>query len=130
MIGGFGAFLALRSVLGLVKLFVLIGGAATLIGMLSCGVSRIAAAGRTEAELEMLRVVVAQNQRVATAERRAREAARAAQQRVTEEIRPQKERAREAAEAARQSRDAPRAEGDCPVGCRLPERLRTALEEM
>ena len=130
MIGGFSAFLALRSVLGLVKLFVLIGGAATLIGMLSCGVSRIAAAGRTEAELEMLRVVVAQNQRVATAERRAREAARAAQQRVTEEIRPQKERAREAAAAVRQSRDAPRAEGDCPVGCRLPERLRTALEEM
>ena len=130
MIGAVTGFLALRSVLGLVKLVALIGGVATLAGMLSCGVGRIAAVGRTEAELEMLREVVALNQRVAIAERSARLAAQAAQQQVTEEVRPQKERAIESAAAARQSRDAPRAEGDCPVGCRLPERLRTALEEM
>ncbi len=130
MIGAVTGFFALRSVLGLLKLVTLIGGAATLIGMLSCGVSRIAAADRTEAELEKLRQVVHETARVLEAERAAREAAQSARKEILEAYRPLRERAIESAQAACQSGAAPRAEGDCAAGCRIPEPLRTALEKM
>ena len=99
----------------------------------SCAVEKIAASGRTRAELQMARAADAENRRVVEVQKSRRIDA----ERAYERARKQRDQARKASETAESRLLAVILEAqempttgvpECPMPCRLPRELRRALD--
>ena len=115
------------------KLCAWTGVVVSLLMSASCAVEKIAASGRTRAELQMARAAAAENRRVGEVQKSRRIDAEQAYKRA----RNQRDQARKTAEAAESQLLAVTLEAqetpttgvpECPMPCRLPEELRRALD--